>query len=145
MQEQKQQQRSHAERVARRAFIKRAALSAVGAVPAMETLTRSDLLVRSALAATGPADVTGTWHISFGNGSPAPSDFHLQQSGSSLTGDLLAEPLTGSLSGNHITFSAAFGAFMRTLAGTVTGNTMSGTWSLDTVPALSGTWTASKV
>ena len=52
MKQKKKQSASHAESVARRAFIKKAALSAVFAVPALESLTKSDLLVKSALAAT---------------------------------------------------------------------------------------------
>ncbi len=58
MQEQKKQPPSHAEHVARRAFIKHAALGAVLAAPAIESVTKSDLLVKSALAATGQ-----TWTI----------------------------------------------------------------------------------
>jgi hypothetical protein len=38
----------------RRAFIKKAALGAALAVPAIESLTKSDILVKSALAATVP-------------------------------------------------------------------------------------------
>ena len=46
------QQTGHAEHVARRAFIKKAAISAALAVPAIESLTKSDILVKSALAST---------------------------------------------------------------------------------------------
>jgi hypothetical protein len=54
MPEQQSQQPNRAERVARRAFIKKAALGAACAVPVIESLTKSDLLVKSALAATAP-------------------------------------------------------------------------------------------
>ena len=54
MSTEKSQQPSHAERVARRAFIKKAAVGAAFAVPVLESITKSDLLLRSALAATAP-------------------------------------------------------------------------------------------
>ncbi len=52
MTEKKVQQAGHAEQVARRAFMKKAAMGAALAVPAIESLTKSDILVKSALAAT---------------------------------------------------------------------------------------------
>jgi hypothetical protein len=54
MQEKKKQQPSHVERIARRAFIKRAVAGAALAVPAIESFTKSDILVKSALASTAP-------------------------------------------------------------------------------------------
>jgi len=43
---------SNAKRVARRTFIKKAALGAAFAIPALESLTKKDILVKSALAAS---------------------------------------------------------------------------------------------
>jgi len=54
MSEQKKQPTGHAGHIARRTFIKRAALGAVLAAPAMESVTKSEILVKSALAATVP-------------------------------------------------------------------------------------------
>jgi hypothetical protein len=72
MQEKKQQQSSHADHVARRAFIKKAAIGAAFAIPAMETFTKSDILVKSALAASGPVwTVTAEVYSGPGNVSPA--------------------------------------------------------------------------
>jgi hypothetical protein len=55
MRAKQKRQPSHAEHVARRAFIKKAALGAAFAVPAIESLTNSDMLIKSALAATVPS------------------------------------------------------------------------------------------
>jgi len=54
MSEKKTRPAGHAEHIARRAFIKRAALGAAFAVPVMDSLTKSEILVKSALAATDP-------------------------------------------------------------------------------------------
>ena len=63
MQKQAEQEVSHAKRVARRAFIKKVAAGAVLAVPAIESLTKSDILVKSALAATVQTwTITTTFH-----------------------------------------------------------------------------------
>ena len=52
MQKKAKQPARHAKRVARRVFIKKAALGAVFAVPVLESLTKKDILIRSALAAS---------------------------------------------------------------------------------------------
>ncbi len=73
MTKKQKQQPNHADQVARRAFIRKVAVGAVFALPAVESLTKSDLLVKSALAATVP-----TWVVladmfteSLGSVSPA--------------------------------------------------------------------------
>ena len=77
MQEKKQQQLSHADHVARRAFIKKAAIGAAFAIPAMETFTKSDILVKSALAASGPVwTVTAEVFSGPGNVSPPSQKVH---------------------------------------------------------------------
>jgi hypothetical protein len=54
MSENENQPTGHARHIARRAFIKRAALGAVFAVPVMDSITKSEILIKSALAATVP-------------------------------------------------------------------------------------------
>ena len=75
---------SHAERVARRAFIKKAVVGAAFVAPAIESLTTSDILVKSALASTVP-----TWTItaskysqSTGSGSVLPTSQTVVNGGS---------------------------------------------------------------
>jgi hypothetical protein len=86
MQEKHSQSSSHAEHVARRAFIKKAAVGAAFAVPVLESLTKSDVLVKSALAATVP-----TWTItaslysgSLGNGTVSPASQTVANGGSAI-------------------------------------------------------------
>ena len=83
MQEKKQQQLSHADHVARRAFIKKAAIGAAFAVPAMETFTKSDILVKSALAASGPV-WTVTAEIFSGPGNVSPASQKVANGGSAV-------------------------------------------------------------
>ena len=71
MQKKAKQPASHAESVARRAFIKRAALGAMFAVPAVESLTKSDILVKSALAATGTVLLVHHWTLTTQVSGPA--------------------------------------------------------------------------
>jgi len=74
MKEKKAQQSNHAEHVARRAFIKKAAVSAALAVPAIESLTKSDILVKSALAASVSWTVTASRDpLSVGPGTVTPA------------------------------------------------------------------------
>ncbi len=53
MQENKKRQPSHAEHVARRAFIKKAAAGAALAVPVIESFTASSMLAKAATASSG--------------------------------------------------------------------------------------------
>ena len=53
MKEQKQPQSSHAEQVARRAFIRKAAVGAVLAMPAVESWTKASMLAKATLVSTG--------------------------------------------------------------------------------------------
>jgi len=53
VQEKNKQQSGHAEHVARRAFIKKAAVGAALAVPVIESFTASDMLAKAATAASG--------------------------------------------------------------------------------------------
>jgi hypothetical protein len=83
MQEKKQQQSSHADHVARRAFIKKAAIGAAFAIPAMETFTKSDILVKSALAASGPV-FTITAEVFQGTGNISPNTQKVAAGGSAI-------------------------------------------------------------
>lgn len=66
----KQVQPTHAARlVARRSFMKKAAVGAALAVPVIESLTKSDILVKSALAASAPRQFTITTAVNTGAGS----------------------------------------------------------------------------
>ena len=145
MKEKNVQQAGHAGRVARRAFMKKAAIGAALAVPAIESLTKSDILVKSALAATVPINVTGTWngemYISGNPWSTLPG-VQLTQTGSAISGLASTFPITGTINGANIVFSWNVGVVLYTLTGIVTGNTMSGTWT-GIVPG--GTWTLTKV
>jgi hypothetical protein len=53
MQDTKKQPPGHAEHVARRAFIKKAAVGAALAVPVIESFTASDMLAKAATASSG--------------------------------------------------------------------------------------------
>ena len=57
----------------RRAFLKKAAAGAVFAAPMMETFTKSDILLKSALAQTGPLSLVITSSVSSPN--PPAVDF----------------------------------------------------------------------
>lgn len=83
MKEKSMQSSSHAEHVARRAFIKQAALGAVFAVPAIETFTKSDILMKSALAATVPL-WTITAEVFSGPGTVSPPSQKVADGGSAI-------------------------------------------------------------
>ena len=134
---------NHAEHVARRAFIKKAAVGAVFALPAIESLTKSDILVKSALAASAPTvDVTGHWT---GPATGGTVDMTLTQSGSSVQGQDNVAPggtIAGSVSGNHLSMTDDdHQGHITTASATINGNTMTGTFS---GPGGSGTFTATK-
>lgn len=113
MKEKKELQAGHADYVARRAFLKKAAVGTVFSMQAIESLAKSDLQVSSALAATATLNMAGTWDIILDAIFPCYPGFHVVQNGSNLTGDLMGSPLTGSITS---------GAITRTLEGIVTGN-----------------------
>ena len=63
MQKKQKQQPSHAEHVARRAFIKKAAVGAALAVPVLESFTASSMLAKAATASSGLTwKITTTFH-----------------------------------------------------------------------------------
>jgi hypothetical protein len=69
---------------ARREFIKKAALGVAFALPALESVTRSDLLVKSALAATVPTwTITASrFPLSTGDGTVSPMSQTVADGGS---------------------------------------------------------------
>jgi hypothetical protein len=60
MQESKKQPSSHADQVARRAFIKQAVVGTALAVPLMESFTASNMLAKAATAGSGQTFIITT-------------------------------------------------------------------------------------
>ena len=138
----------YAGHVARRSFIKKAALGAVLAVPAIESLTKSDILVKSALAATTGINLTGNWTGSTHNNttnSNDPGSLSLIQTGNNVSGTSTGGGvLTGIVSGTTFTFTIVNGGTTTTGSGPVSGNSMSGTWSNTGGNTDTGTYTFTK-
>ena len=100
--------------------------------------------------------MTGTWPGTYESTSTpgANGTFTIQftQTGSQLTGsiDIQGTPcittgtISGTLSGGQITFGAVEGAQTIAYTGSVSGNTMSGTYSAPQCDNGKGTWTATK-
>ena len=86
-------------------------------------------------------DVTGTWRGTnfIGNGVTVS----LTQSGTSITGNAGAIPISGSISGLSITLTGG----IVTCSGTVSadGTSMSGTWVRTGVVPTTGVWSATKL
>jgi hypothetical protein len=89
---------------------------------------------------TTTAGATGTFTILF------------RQNGSQLTGSISIQPpgcvntgtITGTLNGTTIAFGAVKGTQTIDYTGSVSGNTMSGTYSAPGCDHAKGTWTATK-
>ena len=75
----------HAESVARRSFIKKTALGAVFAVPAIESLTKSDVLMKSALASTAAWTITAQVYPNDATGGTVAPASQMVPSGGSAT------------------------------------------------------------
>jgi hypothetical protein len=106
-------------------------------------------------SATGLGALSGAWMGTWTNETPTPAvgTFTLTwaQQGTLLVGAIgvtgsnciAAGNVTGSVDGNKISFGAVEGTKLITYVGTVSGNTMSGTYTSDCGPS-KGTWTAVK-
>jgi hypothetical protein len=92
------------------------------------------------------AALSGTWSGQYSGANQGTFTLTWQQSGSNLTGTIniseVGAPsgINGTVSGNTITFGTV-GTAAVTYSGTVSGNSMSGTYQS---PSGSGTWTATK-
>ena len=102
-----------------------------------------------ASSSTTPATaggLSGTWTGQYTGASQGTFSLTWQQSGSDLTGTIDISELgstiniTGKLNGDKITFGTV-GSLAITYAGSVSGNTMSGTYQ---APTGTGTWNATK-
>jgi hypothetical protein len=95
--------------------------------------------------ATGP--LSGKWHGHYSGSYHGTFSLHWVQSGSHLHGRISVSqlgsniPLNGTVHGNHITFGTV-GSTRITYSGTVSGNSMSGTYQVN--GAGGGPWSASK-
>jgi hypothetical protein len=105
-------------------------------------------------SATGLGALSGAWMGTWANETPAAiGTFTLTwaQQGTLLVGAIgvtgsnciSAGNVTGNLDGNKISFGAVEGTKTITYVGTVSGNTMTGTYSSECGPS-KGTWTAVK-
>lgn len=104
----------------------------------------------SAAPAGAAGGISGTWDCC-GGGGAAEQDFVITDNGGSLSGEGI-EPggtpfavISGHVSGSSVTivttYDASFdGGYVATFVGTVSGESMSGTWSSNV--GQSGTWTA---
>lgn len=108
------------------------------------------LAVSSAAPASAAGGITGTWDCC-GAGGAAEQDFVITDSGGSLSGKGVLPGgttfavISGSLTGTSVTivttYEASFAAgYVATFVGTVSGETMSGSWTSN--EGQSGTWTA---
>jgi hypothetical protein len=99
--------------------------------------------------------LTGTWTGTYASTTdPASGSFTVRftQTGSQLNGTIDIQnsacittgTITGALNGDQITFGAVEGAQTITYTGSVSGNTMTGTYSAPQCGNGKGTWTATK-
>ena len=129
--------------------------SATPSVMASPTPTPTTSATASATpSATGLGALSGAWMGTWTNETPAAvGTFTLTwaQQGTLLVGAIgvtgsnciSAGNVTGNLDGNKISFGAVEGTKTITYVGTVSGNTMTGTYSSECGPS-KGTWTAVK-
>jgi hypothetical protein len=105
----------------------------------------SAVAASSAPAAAGP--LTGTWNGHYGGSYQGTFVLHWHQSGSKLSGRIHISspasslPIHGSVGGGSIQFGTV-GSYAITYSGTVSGNSMSGTYKVG--GAQGGNWRASK-
>ena len=98
-------------------------------------------------AAPQAGALTGRWHGTYSGAYHGTFNLHWVQSGSSLHGRINVSglgndvPLNGNINGSHITFGTV-GSTKITYTGTVSGNSMSGTYQVN--GAGGGPWSASK-
>ena len=104
----------------------------------------------SVIAADEPANVAGTWEMSFeGRMGPVTQTLKIQQDGGSIKGTLTGRrgesPLEGSVTGNKISFTVKRetpgGTFTIEYTGTVDGDSIKGTFHSE---RFSGEWTAKR-
>jgi hypothetical protein len=127
-------------------------------------MKRSILVVASALVLTlafgfalraqdQPANVAGTWQFSADSSQGTfTATLTIQQDGGTLKGtqhsDFGDVPLTGTIKGNTIQFSVTVngpdGSFTVVHDGTVTGDSMKGTFKMGGDTGNSGSWTATR-
>ena len=96
---------------------------------------------------SGPrVDVTGTWRINISDGTPSAMTLTQDASGV-VTGTVEGIPATGRVDGNNLSLGATPDPnHSLSIEGTVTGNTMSGNYTLqDNTTHVTGTWTATKL
>jgi len=101
-------------------------------------------------AAPAPAGLTGTWSGQYSGAYQGTFKLHWRQSGSRLSGTIhLSNPpdnlsIHGSVQGGSIQFGTVGGTAI-TYTGTVSGNSMSGTYKVQTGNGtVGGPWSASK-
>jgi hypothetical protein len=102
----------------------------------------------SAAAAVSGSALSGTWHGQYSGAYQGTFVLHWTQTGSKLNGRIHISnppsvlPIHGTLTGSSIKFGTV-GSYRITYSGTVSGGSMSGTWSI-TGAGQGGNWSASK-
>ena len=115
------------------------------------TATHAATQPSSAPAASAPAAtsgaLTGTWNGQYGGSYQGTFVLHWRESGSRLGGHIhisnpaTSLPINGHVAGGSIRFGTV-GSYAITYSGTVSGNSMSGTYQVGGAQA--GNWSASK-
>jgi len=119
----------------------------VSNVPAVSTPTASASAPRSAAASA----LSGRWSGQYSGAYSGTFDLNWTQSGSKLTGTINISsppstvPINGTVQGGKISFGTV-GSLAVTYSGTVSGNSMSGTYKVGAgnVSAGGGPWSANK-
>ncbi len=102
---------------------------------------------KQAAAPAAPGALTGKWSGTYSGSYHGTFSLHWVQTGSHLHGTINVSqlgnhiPLNGTVNGSHITFGTV-GSTRITYTGTVSGNSMSGTYQVN--GAGGGPWSASK-
>ena len=118
----------------------------VSAAPAAATPAGSASAPAPAAAASG---LTGTWQGQYSGSYQGTFTLHWQQSGSKLDGTIdlsspaASMPIHGSVSGGKISFGTV-GQYGITYSGTVSGNSMSGTYQVKDGRGSTGNWGAAR-
>ena len=128
-----------------------------GTVPAqtgaVQAGTSSAPVAGATVAATTMAadasGISGTWNGQYSGSYEGTFLLHWQQSGSSLSGTIQLSapsetlPITGTVDGNAIKFGT-LGSEVITYSGSVSGGSMSGSYSVQTDVTVGGSWSAAK-
>jgi hypothetical protein len=142
------------------ATIEASTAATASSATAAATSTPQPTTAASTAATAAPTDaasgLAGTWNGAYEStsdpGSTGTFVLDWTQTGSALSGTIsvtntpcVAEgTITGTTDGTTITFGAVQGAYSIAYEGTVSGDTMSGTYSSPSCGNAAGTWTANK-